>query len=397
MSRTTQLLLFLAAVACLAAAGGIHESIFNNFLDDTFEMSADARGVLEFPREFPGFMVAVMAGVLCMLAVTRMAVVGAFVMAAGMVGMALFGSNYWSMMAMMVLGSAGMHLLQPVGSSIAVALSDEGTRGRRMGQVGAIGTIGMMLGAGGIKLFMHEDKPQYAAAFLAAAAICVVGGLIYWRMHIPALHRARPRLVVRRKFSLYYLLEFLFGTRKQIFLTFGPWVLVQVYDMPAKNIAGLFVIAGAIGIGFKPLAGWCVDHFGERAVMVVDGVILAVVCVGYGYALRFSPDASTALTVASCCFVADNLLFALGTSRTVYLSRMVDSPEELTSTLSLGISVNHIASMTIPMVAGVIWTFFGYEAVFAAAAAFALGISAVSLLVPRKAYWRRAAEDAAPA
>jgi len=395
MSRNTQIILFLAAILCMSMAGGVHESIFNNFLSDTYEMDAGARGYLELPREFPGFMVAVMAGVLCSLAVTHLAVVGALVMAIGMAGLAIWGREYWIMMVMMVIGSAGLHLLQPVGSSIAVALSDAGNRGRRMGQVGAVGTLGMMLGAGAIKFGFGAFGAHYSMAFLAAGALAVVGAVVYFTMHIPELHRPRPRLVVHKRFSLYYVLEFLFGTRKQIFLTFGPWVLIKVYHQPAAEIAGLFMIASFIGIGFKPLTGWAIDRFGERTIMVFDGLALAVVCLGYGYAMRLTPDADLARRIACSCFIADSLLFALGTSRAVYLSRITTSAEELTSTLSLGISINHIASMTIPMVAGAIWLGLGYEAVFAAAAIFAVGISCVSTLVPGQAHWR--AQDAVPA
>jgi len=396
MSRNTQIAIFLAAVLSMAIGGGVHESVFNNFLADTYNLDAGARGGLELPREFPGFMVAVMAGALCALAVTHLAVVGAFVMAVGMAGLALWGGHYWAMMVMMVVGSAGMHLLQPVGSSIAVALSDAGSRGRRMGQVGAVGTLGMMLGAGSIKFGFEAFGPQYRIAFFAAGVLALAGGAVYLMMHIPELHRPRPRLVIHRRFSLYYALEFLFGTRKQIFLTFGPWVLIRVYNEPASGIAGLFMVASLIGIAFKPLAGWAIDRFGERTSMVVDGIALAGVCLGYGYAMRITPDPVLARQIACACFVADSLLFALGTSRAVYLSRITRSGEELTSTLSLGISINHIASMTIPMVAGAIWLGMGYEAVFAAAALFALGISVVSTLVPSQAHWRsRAAAEAA--
>ncbi|NCB40050.1 MAG: hypothetical protein EOM80_14895, partial [Erysipelotrichia bacterium] len=90
-----------------------------------------------------------------------------------------------------------------------------------------------------------------------------VGSLIYASMHIPHLHQRRAGMVLRKRFSLYYLLEFLFGARKQIFLTFGPWVLIKVYDLPATSIAGLLMIASVIGIVFKPLAGMAIDYFGE--------------------------------------------------------------------------------------------------------------------------------------
>ena len=384
VSVNRQLLLFLGAIGLMAIAMGIHESIFNNFLSDTYSMSAGARGWLEFPRELPGFLVVVMAGILCTLSVTRMGVVGAGIFAAGMAGMALFGKSYWMMLAMMVIGSTGMHLLQPVGASIALALSHEHNKGTRMGQMGAVATAGTVLGAGVIWLLFEETAPPYRLGFACVALLGLMCAVIYLAMNMPHLSQPRARLVFRKRFWLFYLLEFAFGARKQVFITFGPWVLIRVYGLPATEIAGLLMAASIIGVVFKPLAGMAVDRFGERTIMVLDGLLLAVVCVGYGYAMILTDTPENARLLACACFIGDDLLFALGSARAVYLSRMTKSHETLTSTLALGISINHIASMTIPMVAGAIWVGFGYERVFLGAAALALSISALSCLVPAK-------------
>ncbi|MBN1342650.1 MAG: MFS transporter [Phycisphaerae bacterium] len=382
MTRKWQLPLFFCAVACMGCAFGIHESIFNNFLSDTFDMSAGARGWLEFPRELPGLLVVLMAGILCAFPLTRVAVVGALVFAGGMLGMGLWGTHLGMMLTMMVVGSAGMHLIQPVRMSVALALSDAGNRGRRIGQTDAVGAAGLVLGTAFVWLVFGKIGARYGLAFTCAAVGAVFAAAVYFAIHIPELHPRRAPLVVRKRYSLYYVLEFLFGARKQIFLTFGPWVLIQVYGETASGIARLLMIASIVGVVFKPVVGAAIDRFGERVVMITDGVVLSLVCVGYGYALVLTGDAAAARVVASACFIADNLLFALGTSRAVYLSRLTDSPQELNSTLAMGVSVNHIASMTIPAVAGMVWISLGYERVFAGAAVLALGISAVSTLVP---------------
>lgn len=392
MSLKTQLLLFFAAVACMAAAMGVHDSVFNNFLNDTFQLTADQRGWLEFPRELPGFLTVLMTGVLASLAVTRLAVVASAMFLGGLVGIALLGASYPMMVTMMMIASAGMHLLQPVGGSIALGLSEASNRGRRMGQMGSVGTAGTVFGTGTVLLLLDKSAPHYVQWFLVAAALGGAAGVIYACMHIPHLNRPRPRMVVRRRFSLYYLLEFVFGARKQIFLTFGPWVLIKVYGAAATSIAGLLMTAAIIGIFFQPVVGYLIDRFGERRIMILDGSLLVFVCLGYGYAFRSALGWSgstehalaLALPVASACFVADNLLFALGSARAAYLSRLTDSPEEITSTLAMGVSINHIASMTIPAVAGYVWMTFGYERVFAAGAVLAAGQALLALLVPRR-------------
>jgi MFS family permease len=377
--------IFFGGVLLVAAAMGLHESVFNNFLSDTFDLSADHRGVLEFPRELPGFLVVVMAGILAALPVTRLGVVGAGVMTVGLLGMALLGRIYWPMVAMMILTSAGMHLFHPVETSIAIGLSGEGSRGRRIGQLQAVGTIGTVLGAGFVWWVFDPDQPQYRLGFVCAAALVALAGLVYARLYLPHMHQPRSPLVFRRKYGLYYVLELLFGARKQIFLTFGPWVLIRFYGEPPTEIARLFMIAAFIGIVFKPLAGMMIDWLGERTVLVVDALVLAVVCIGYGYAYPIAGDMETARQIACACFVLDNLLFSLGAARAVYVSRLTDSPQEITSTLSMGISINHIASMTIPFGAGLVWARYDHEAVFAGAAVLALIVAGASSFVPGRA------------
>ncbi len=116
MNPKKQLYLFFGATLTIAVGMGVHESVFNNFLSDTYNITADARGMLEFPRELPGFLVVVMAGILAVLPVTRLGLVGSVVLSFGLVGMAIWGFTWSPMIVMMLVASAGMHLLQPVGA-----------------------------------------------------------------------------------------------------------------------------------------------------------------------------------------------------------------------------------------------------------------------------------------
>jgi len=382
-SMKFQFILFLIATAAMTTAGGINDSIFNNFLSDTFHLSAGARGWLEMPRELPGLLVVVMTGILAALPITRVGSVGGILFCIGMFGLAFFGSSFWPMTAMMMISSAGLHLIQPVTMSIAMSMGNEHTRGTRIGQTGAAETLGVVLGTSFVWLFFDKVHPQYRLGFFLAALGGLITAIVYYQINLKQLHQPRARMVFKRKFFLYYILEFLFGARKQIFLTFGPWVLIKAYGRPANSIAGLLLIAAIIGIFFKPFVGKVIDRLGERKVLVFDGFALFFVCLGYAYAKNLF-DHNTAYIIAGACFIGDNMLFALGSGRAVYVSRIADSPQELNSTLAMGVSINHIVSMTIPAVAGVVWLTFGFERVFLAASILALIISATATMVPKK-------------
>ena len=58
----------------------------------------------------------------------------------------------------------------------------------------------------------------------------------------------KKRFVFRRADKLFYLLNILFGARKQIFLTFAPWVLVTVYGASPARMASLALASAAAGV-----------------------------------------------------------------------------------------------------------------------------------------------------
>ena len=303
----------------------------------------------------------------------------------GALGITTKIDNYSLMLVMMVVVSDGVHLHMPIVSTIALASVDEKDRGKRMGLVTAVYTVGLLLGSGTVRLICHfmPEIDKYNVIFIFTAVFGVLSSISYSRLHLPDLHQKRQRLVFRKKYSLYYWLEVLFGARKQLFITFGPWVLIKVYGLGPARIAELFMIASVIGIGFKFFAGRFIDMVGERVVLVLDGMVLTVICIGYGYAQWFFDD-NIAVIVVSVCYIIDSLIFALGHARSVYVSRISDDASEMSGTLSMGITINHVSSMAIPTCAGIVWAKYGYDKVFLMAAGLAVLITACSSLIPGK-------------
>lgn len=384
-----QLMIFLMAVACFGIGSPFFETTFNNYLSDTFSMGHEARGNLEFPREMPGFLVAVSAGILFFMAETRIAALSALIAALGMVGLALFGDSYWAMMVFMIMWSAGTHLSMPVQSSISLSLSRRSQEGRRLGQIGVVSGLASIGGALGVSFLLRTLGLSYRATFFAGAAAFALAGAVLMFMHPTVGSQRRPKLTVHRRYWLYYVLCVLFGARKQIFLTFGPWVLIKVYNQPAWVFAELWLVSSALGIFFRPLVGNLIDTLGERAVLMADAVLLALVCAGYGFGDKLGLGDRT-IYLLYACYVGDQLLFAVGMARTTYLKKLSLSPQHVASSLALGITLDHATSMSVPSAGGKLWSAFGeatgYRQVFMAATGIAfLNFLLSSLIrVPRE-------------
>ncbi len=131
----------------------------------------------------------------------------------------------------------------------------------------------------------------------------------------------RTFLKLKKEYSLYYALIIISGARKQIFLTFAPWVLVKVFNQPTQTMATLFTIGGVIGILFQPLLGKAIDRLGERIILASEAVLLVFVCFGYGFAEMLLPGNAAFLLVCAC-FLFDQMLMSVGMARSTYMKKI---------------------------------------------------------------------------
>jgi len=379
-----ELTVFLVVTAAMGMTFGIFETTFNNYLNDTFAITAAARGNLEFPRELPGFLVTLMGGVLFFLSVTRLGVLSAVGIAVGIVGLAFTGDDYARMIAFMVIWSAGNHLLMPITGTIALSLAAPHQRAARMGQIGAVGMAATIVGATIVWAGLQYIEIGYRGTFLIAAGGAVIAAIFIGFINpLPKREGRRPKLVLKRRYGLYYLLNVFSGARKQIFMTFGVWVLIKVFEQPAYTIAKLWIVASAIGIFFQPQLGKLIDRVGERIILMANAIIIVIICLGYGFA-HLLPMAHP-VWVVYICYVVDNVIFATGMARATYLDKIAEHEEDIHASLSVGVTIDHAVSMSIPALGGMAWVLYGYPWVFVGAAGIAVLnlIAAGFIRVPR--------------
>ncbi|MBN1435146.1 MFS transporter [Candidatus Fermentibacterales bacterium] len=271
-------------------------------------------------------------------------------------------------------------------------LSHGRNRGWILGRVGAVRSLGLVIGTGVVWLCMKLLGQGYSVTFASAAVLLVIAALVSFLLpRVPGDHRRgegsgkgptlRQRFVARKTYRLYYALAVVFGARKQIFLTFAPWLLVSGFNQRAPQLATAMAVSAVIGLAAKPFFGRMIDRFGERTVITADGLILLLLCAGYAtvpYILPFSP----ALLLLYVFYVSDELLFSLSMARTTYLSRIILSREEMVPTMGLAGTMDHVVSMTVPVGAGLIWVAWGSWAVFAIAGLIAIIIVMLARRIP---------------
>ena len=371
---------FLAGVFFLGINSGIISSAFNNYLNDSFRMSAGQRGFLEFPRELPGFLLIFITGGLAALPVRQWAVITSLLTAVGVAGLGFLSPSYNSMLVWMLLWSTGGHLFMTVESVMGLRFAKEGGHGRRLGQISGMTNFAAIAGAGLVWLLAKTAGPKlYQWAFLAAALASMVSAFLFARMKKGG-EDAVPggkRFVFRWKYKWFYLLNILFGARKQIFLTFAPWVLVTVYGANPALMAALSMTAYFLGVVFRQAFGVVTDMIGERKMFIADALILLGICAGFAF--------STFKPFLYALFILDSLMFATRIARTTYLNKLAEHKSDIAPTLSLGVTMDHAVSMTVPALGGILWAAYGYKSVFMAAALLAVAGFAAALAVTDKA------------
>jgi MFS family permease len=353
----------LAATFVFGFSQSIVDSTLNNFLHETFFISDLQRGLLEFPREMPGLLVIFISAILFFFGSRRQAALANVLCAVGILFIGLFSPSFPVMLIWLFIFSIGQHLFLPLNQSIGMELAVKGETGKRLGQLSAVANISMIIGSFfiflGFKYFNLDFKMSYVAAF---AGFMIVAFLIsMMKKDEPVSMKMKFQL--RKEYKLYYWLNILYGTRKQIFLTFAPWVLVTVFQQKTQVLATLLTIGGVIGIFFKPLLGKAIDKLGERFILTAEAVMLIFVCVGYGFSRSVFSE-TTAMFIAFGCYIADQLLISAGMARATYLQKIALRPEDISQTLTMGVSIDHIFSIAIAVSGGFIWLKWGYQYVF---------------------------------
>ena len=370
---------------------GCFMAVMNNFLSDIYHLNSVERGWLEFFREMPGLALVFLLALLHRTSDWKVMRLGTLISMIG-AGLLLVPSDKVFVTAIIMLWSTGEHLVMPVRSSIAMQIAKEGHAGQSLGYLTSIMNFGTVAGSilvallfyAGTVWFEQKGEILYQAVWILIVILMLISFISSFTKDAPQVPSKRPRLYFNKKFNKFYALELFYGARKQIFLTFAPYVLIREYGMSTANIALLMGICAAINIFVAPWVGKLTDRWGYRNTMIWDTVILFFVCLLYGFAGNIFP-AKIALAVVCINFLLDAMISTTSLATNIYVRQLAKNQDELTSTLSTGISINHLISILAAPAGGWIWMKWGIGMLFAFAAVMAIFNSLFAMTLPKPA------------
>ncbi|MCQ2614029.1 MAG: MFS transporter [Treponemataceae bacterium] len=371
------------SILMMSIGYGLHKGIVDNYLAEIVGMKEFDRGATEFFRELPGFMLIFILAIFYKFSAEKMYKMGGLVMIVGM-GLLAFVPPYKALVIFSIfLYSTGEHIQLGMKNTLSLEYSKNGLGGQALGYQNAIYQAGNLLGylvvivvfalvAAG-KMF----KPFFIAStvFMALAFMFAMG-----LSGKSETDKTKSRFYFKKKFTKYYMLEIFYGARKQVFFTFGPYVLILFYGASASVISLLFAVSAISCFILSPVVGKIVDRLGYKPVMIGDTLILVIVCFFYGFAHHLFPK-NIAFIVCCVNYVLDSIISLASMASNVYVQDISDSKEEMRATISTGISVNHMITIFIALFGGVIWQKLGIETLFIVSAVLGLCNSAYAATI----------------
>ncbi len=368
LKQNRKLFLYLITANLLLAFGQrIWEAVFNNFAVESIGVGPEAIGWIQSAREVPGLLAIGVAFLALVLSEFRIMAFSVILLGTGIVLTGMATTVPMLIVATMVM-SFGFHFFGPGSSSVLLMSVPKEDAPKALGALQSISASAAV--AATVSVYLLATRIGYRPLFLAVGLLVIVGGLVLLPMgRSGSVLPARRRIRLRRRYWVFYTLAFLMGSRRHIFTTFAPFLLVRDFGVAVQVMAVLYLANGLINTYAYQFVGKLVARFGERTVLTLAFIALVPVFLGYAYVAL--------LPLLYALFVIDNVLFGVNLALTTYLQKMAVSPEEITANLSAQQTINHISAVIVPVVGGTVWAVFGSEAPFL----FGVGIAVASLII----------------
>jgi predicted MFS family arabinose efflux permease len=378
MSNSTQIrqrpeiLLMLMAVA-VPLSFAAWQTLLNNFAIERVAFSGQEMGVLQSLREIPGFLAFGVVFLLLLIREQKLAYISLGLLGLGTALTGFFPSVIGLYITTVIM-SVGFHYYETLQTSLALQWTDSSNSAEVLGKLIAAGSFASILTFGLIWLGDNLLQLDYRWIYLLMGGLTLLIALLSWLSFpiFPQQTEQHKHMVLRKRYWLFYLLTFMSGARRQIFVVFAGFLMVEKFGYSVSQIAMLFLINAAINVFLAPRIGRLIGRIGERRALLIEYSGLILVFAGYALV----EDA----IIAAGLYIVDHLFFAMAIALKTYFQKIADK-QDIASTAGVSFSINHIAAVVIPAAFGIVWMS-SPALVFYAGAAMAAISLALSLLVP---------------
>ena len=374
---------FLTCLLITGLSYGLYKGMLDNYLAEVVGMGEMDRGITEFFRELPGIALVLILAVFYMFSAETLFKAGAVIMLLGLGMQAVLpASKVFATLAICTY-SLGEHIQLGMKNTLSLQYARPGRGGAAQGVQNSISQIGTLAGYLVIVAVFSllSGRQPYKLFFGLAAVLAAVSFGCSLRIRGRSqTDETKRRFYFHKKYSKYYMLEMFYGARKQVFFTFGPYVLILFYGANAAMVSLLFAVSAITCFFAAPMVGRIIDRVGYKTVMITDTLILVIVCFFYGFAHHIFPR-NTAFYVCCVNYILDAVISLASMASNVYVQDLSDSPDETKATISTGGSINHVITNFIALFGGWIWQALGIETLFMVSAVLGLCNSAYAATI----------------
>ncbi|ARE41740.1 Arginine/ornithine antiporter ArcD [Rhodovulum sp. P5] len=370
-------LLFVMAFA-MPVAFATWSALLNNFVIEAADFTGVEIGWLHTVREIPGFLA---VGVIALILFIREQVLG--VVSLLLLGVATAVTAWFpslgGLLTVTMLSSIGFHYYETVNQSLQLQWIDKDRAPQTLGWLVAAGSAAALLAYGLLVATWKAFELSYNTVYLTAGGFTAAVAL-FCLLAYPQFEAPNPqvkRLILRRRYWLYYVLQFMSGARRQIFVVFAAFMMVEKFGFDVHEVTALFLINFVANMAFAPLMGKAVAKWGERRALAFEYVGLIVVFLSYGGIYYFG----WGVVLAAVLYVIDHMFFALAFALKTYFQKIAD-PGDIAPTAAVAFTINHIAAVFLPALLGYLWVA-SPGGVFALAAGMAAASLMLALMIPR--------------
>lgn len=349
-------------------------ALFNNFAKEAAGFTGREIGIVQSIREIPGFLAFTAIALFLVMREQTLAYFSLLLLGLGVALTGFFPSTLGLVMTTFIM-STGFHYMETANQALQLQLLSKSEAPAALGRIAGANAVAQFVAYGAIAGIWLWQKPSYESLFGVSGAVCVLlalAAMIVFRKFDGAIPQHKG-FVLRRRYWLYYALTFMSGARRQIFMAFAAFLLVERFGYGVTGIALVFLITCLINVVAAPQLGSLVGRIGERATIIMENVSLIVVFLGYA----FARDG----WLAGALWIFDGVFFNLILAQRTYFQKIA-APQDIAPTSAVAFTINHIASVVIPVTFGFIWLW-SPSAVFVIGAAMASVSLMLAFLVPR--------------